>query len=440
MGIPDEFWIGFVIMVGFFLKLVYVIHLGFTSGTLNPGAWSDLTAGQFSGGHLEVIHYLFTFHRLPSFSPVGLPGYADPPFYYIICSLVLEIFHRMMGWSIGVSLYVLLLMNVIFVMVGECCAIGILQKFGVRGRKLVVGILFLIFFPTFYHLSGALDGSALAFMLSMLGMNSALAWFGSRRKKVLTRTAVHLGLGLLTSYAVFAVIPAVFVLLRFAVSDGRRNQTPLRIQYRNFGIITGILGFIWPVSLSIRFRLPLFYVEKTGVPAVGSALGRLLMPGTGALFQLHMTGVAANESSIPGQTLKTAIMDFHAINISARGTYMISVFLLCLSIAICVMAHIMLLYTILSQTRIDRMQRRFLTAGYLIPVTGYVILCFLIPYTGTMNFKLFAPLLIFPVAGISICGSGDLSDNVFEKAATGIINVMILVLAFITAFLFGFYA
>ena len=69
MGIPDEFWIGFVIMVGFFLKLVYVIHLGFTSGTLNPGAWSDLTAGQFSR---ITVNVLFDTHGLADFLNAGI--------------------------------------------------------------------------------------------------------------------------------------------------------------------------------------------------------------------------------------------------------------------------------------------------------------------------------------------------------------------------------
>jgi len=440
LGIPDEFWVGFVIMVGFFLKLVYVIEIGYGAGTPAAGVWEDLSGGHFAGGRIEVIHYLFAFHHFPDFSPAGLAGYADPPLFYIICSLVLEVIHRLMGWTIGVCMYVLLLMNVVFVMIGECCAIGILQKFGVRGRKLVVAILFLIFFPTFYHLAGALDGSALGFMLSMLALNSALSWFGSRRKKTLIRTAVQLGLGFMTSYTTFAVVPAILVLLHFAVSDGRRNETPLRIQYRQFAIIACILGLIWPVYLTVRFHLPLFYIEPAGVRTAGSALSRLLPPGKAALSHLHTVGAAPLESNIWAQTFKTAVFDLKAVSLTQRGTRFIAVFLLWLTIALCLTAHVMLMYTIFAAGRIDRVFRRLLSRGYLAALAGYVIMCLAVPYTEVMNFRYVAVLLIFPLTGMSVCGSGDLSDNLFEKVTTGFVNAIILVLAFITAFLFGFYA
>ena len=439
MGIPDEFWISFVIMVGFFLKLVYDSKLGFQAGSLSPGNWEVISGDNLKGGHIEVIHYLFQFHHLPDVSPVGLAGYADPPFFYIICSLILELFHRLMGWSISVSLKFLLAFNVIYVMVGECCGIGILQKFGVRGRKLVVGILFLIFFPTFYNLCGSLDGSAMSFMFSMLTLNSALSWFGSRRKKVLTRTAIELGLGLMTSFACFAVIPVLIVLFYHAVKDGRRNQTPLRIQYRRFGIVTGVMGLIWPLYLVIRFHLPPFYVEPSGVRITAPALARLAAPGRAELTHLHTVGTAALESNIWAQTFKTAVVDFHAINITATGTRLITLFLLYLCIALCIAANLMSFYTVFAAGRIDKAHRDFVFVGYMTMLAGYIGACIAVPYTGTMNFKSIAPILIFPLIGMSVCGSGDMSDNIFEKVMTGIVNALVLVLAFMTAFLFGFY-
>jgi hypothetical protein len=56
-----------------------------------------------------------------------------------------------------------------------------------------------------------------------------------------------------------------------------------------------------------------------------------------------------------------------------------------------------------------------------------------------MDFKFVMFLTVFPLAGMSVCGSGDLSDNLFEKITTWLGNAMILLLAFLTAFLFGFY-
>ena len=191
MGIPDEFWVGFIIMVAFFLKLVYTIKIGYQSGTIYAGSWLDLTEGSIHGGHVEVIHYYFTFHKLPDFSPVGYPGYALPPLYYIISSLFMELLHRLMHWSAPVSLHVLLSLNVIYVSIGESCGLAILRRFGVRGRNLVTAVFFLFYFPGFYLLSGAMDGSALAFMFSMLALSGVLSWYDSRRQKVLLLSALY---------------------------------------------------------------------------------------------------------------------------------------------------------------------------------------------------------------------------------------------------------
>ena len=441
-GIPNEFWIGFVVMVGFFLKLVYVSKLGYAAGTLSPGVWQENADAARNGGALDVISYLYTFHHLPDFSPKGLFGFSEPPFYYITCSLWMELLHRLMRWSANVSLYCVLALNVIYVMVGECAGFGILQKLGVRGRKLVVAILFLIFFPAHYHMSASLSGSALCFMLTMLSFNGVLSWHRSRRKKVLGRSAVELGLALMTSYSAVIIVPAMVVIFVFATKDGRRNQTPLSVQFRNFALTAGIMGMIWPVYLSIRFGLPLFYVEGVGARLEGeyaSAVRRLAVPGRSLMRHLHTVGDVSKEYNIWAQTFKTALADFHGINTSLRGTYLITMLLLYANVILSVLAHLMLGYTLFFANRIDRVFRRMLLIGYLSMLVAYIAACFIVPYTGTMDFKMIAGILIFPLAGMSVCGSGDLSDNRFEKVFTGITNVMILVMAFVTAFLFGFY-
>ena len=441
MGIPDEFWIGFVIMVGFFLKLIYCIRIGYTGGTLNLGSWLDLTGGNIRGGHIEVIHYFFTFHRLPDFSPAGLTGYANPPLYYLVSSLIMEILHRLLNWSAGVSLSCVQAMGVIYVMIGECCVIGILQKLGVRGRKLVVGIVFVMFFPTFYHLAAAMDGSGMCFMFSAFAMNSALSWYRSRRVRVLTSAAVNLGLGLLTSYAAAAVIPGMLVLFVSAVNDGRRNQKPLREQFRRFGIITAIMGLFWPLYISVRFRLPLFYAEGVGakiLPPDTSPAVRLAWPKSGMFSSLH-TGLTDVFPNIPAQTIKTAVIDFQAFRLTEKGGTQLVTFLLCLCIVLCIAAHMMLLYVLFANGRLERADRRFLFIGYLSVLVGYVLVCFARPYTGTMNFKNIAFVLIYPLAGICACGNGDTSDNRFERVMTFAANGMVLIMALLTAFLFGYY-
>ena len=42
LGFPDEFWIGFVIMIGIFLKLVYDVAAGYAISTHNLGDWVEI--------------------------------------------------------------------------------------------------------------------------------------------------------------------------------------------------------------------------------------------------------------------------------------------------------------------------------------------------------------------------------------------------------------
>ena len=49
LGFPDEFWIAFVIMVGFFLKIIFDVSSGYNFQARNLGAWTYLEPGQAHG-------------------------------------------------------------------------------------------------------------------------------------------------------------------------------------------------------------------------------------------------------------------------------------------------------------------------------------------------------------------------------------------------------
>ena len=87
LGFPDLFWIGFVIMVGFFLKLVYDIQAGWTITSHDLGVWLE-EGWRPGGGVLGVIQYYYNMHRLPDIDPRTLTGYAGPPLYYMMVKLL----------------------------------------------------------------------------------------------------------------------------------------------------------------------------------------------------------------------------------------------------------------------------------------------------------------------------------------------------------------
>ena len=437
MGIPDEFWIGFVIMVGFFLKIIYDIKLGWMKGTPLIGHWESGSGA--APGHIGLIQYYFTHHFLPRFSSRDLACYSDPPLFYITASLFMELFNRFLGWSTSISLRLVQSMNVIYVLIGQCCSIGIMQKFGVKGRRMLLGLIFIMFFPAFYNIGAAMDGSAMAFMYMMFSLNFSLAWFDSRRAKDLRNAAITAGLALLTKQSSVVILPAIAYLIYKGHSDGRRNETPIAEQTRTFAIIVGIMGLIWPVYQMIRFRMPFLCTDLTAFgDASGSALKRLALPTLSLLGRVHTTGDPLYDSNIAAQTVKTAAADFNAVDISRHGTYAITVFLIYLIIACLVVIHLMFIHTLIEKRDVT-VHRRFLVIGELSVMVMYVAGCFINRGIQAMDFKAIAAVLVFPTVGMALFTGEEGSETRYEKVLVTVSTVLILMMAFITAFLYGYY-
>lgn len=442
MGVPDEFWIGFLIMVGVFLKLYYAISVDFLSIHADSGAWLAGTATQPGPGHIGVIQYYYTYHALPQMEPLQFPYFGNPPLFYIVAALIVDIFHRLFGWQISIALRMVLVFNTVFVLTGTSCGIAILRKFGVRGRKLVLCIFFLMYFPAFYNLSASLDPSAMAFMLTMLCMNTMLSWYHSRRAGTLTHCALQFGLAMMTSESAIILLPPLLLLMLHAHADGRRNHIPLGKQYVRFGFIAGVLSLWWPVYRLLRYHLPPFYIPASfGKRVDSSFFSRLLLPESNLLWHLHTEGYGAAEHNIWAQTFKTSVVDFHSINLSMDEIYILAFLAVCLAVAVFILSHVMLV-RVLSRKRLPRVFRDFIIVGYAAVLVYYLFICWRYPYIGTMDFKRIAPVLIFPLVGIGLCGVKGGSGGaipVMDSALSSAVAIMLVLLCGLSMFLFGFY-
>lgn len=440
LGIPDEFWIGFVIMCGFFLKLTYNLHIGYRFSTHNLGEWKEF-GSEITSGTLGIIRYYYTHHFLPDFDPRELTGYAEPPFYYIFSALLMELFHRLLGWSIGISLRLIQCANVIYITAGSFCGIGIMNKLGVRKRKLVVAILFITFFPPFYNLSALLTPDAMSFMFIMLAMYNTVSWFDSRRENALIRTSVLFGLGMLTAYHNILVLPFIVILMIFAKTDGRRNETSLTRQYRKCGVIAAILTFIWPVYLLIRFHVPLFYIDVQSWTKTLNGVSiwkRISIPGHSQFKDLLFRNFRTSEHNIWAQTFKTAMFDTTALNLSNVVTYFLASLLLYLNILLCLSAHVLSIIVLFTK-KISYQFKCSFVITYLIMVISYVVFCLHYPYIEMMNYKMIPASALFPIAGLSLCTYDDLVRSKVLLYVNKANSWIILISSVLSAFLFGFY-
>ena len=444
MGYPDEFWIFYICVIGLFLKIVFDIQHGYEYQSFNLGEWTTLGENEFHTGTLGVIQYFFEYHRLPDFSPIGLPGYECPPLFTLFCSVMLELLHRLMANQIGTSLHIILLFNVIFVTIGTYAGVSILRRFGLRGRPVLTVFLLLTFYPGFYIMGATFNSDAMCFMFCMLSIDRIMSWYLTRKKKNLLLCGLYFGLGLMTSYAAFTILAPIITLMVLALLEKRTENSIILNHVRDASIIAGVLGLWWPVYNRIRFGVPLFYVDfiSDDWQKIGEDVSfwtRIRPPFHTDFVSLHVTEGARNLYNIWAQLFKTALFSENVIDMSLRGTVTCCSFITFISIVICILLHIMWARTVKSR-HTDEAFMIFSVVGYVSLLIEYIIFCFRTPALGAMNFRFVPMCMFYPIIGMALgddrSGRQHSTDRLCMKAVT----YLIIVFSGISAILLWFYA
>ena len=444
LGFPDEFWIAFVIMVGFFLKIIFDVSSGYNFQARNLGAWTYLEPGQAHEGTLGVIQYLFENHRFPDFDPRTVSGFENPPLYYIFCALFLDAFHRGAGWKVGTCLHTLQCINAIFVTAGSLCEIGILRKCGLVGRELVASILFMTCFPAYYIIGASFSVEAMCCMFCTFALYNSITWYRTKEMKHIIRTAVFFGLGMSTSYSASAILPAVLSVMILAARDKRFGRKSLYAPFGRFLVIAGIGALWWPVYNFIRFGVPLFY-RKFSYESWEMLKGRysvwmrIKIPSINEFSDMQIDSGGKYLYNIWAQTLKTSIFDYNAINMELRPTYIMAGILLFMNILLCVLFHVMWVRSLMGH-RMRREIRVFTGVGYLGALIGYAVFCLRNPIVSAMNFCYIPTIILYPITGMAICGAAGRNATGLDRILTRVCNWVIVFFAVVAAFLFGYYA
>lgn len=444
LGFPDEFWIGFLVLIGIFLKIVYDVTAGYSISTHNLGEWQAIVNDIPNGGHLGVIQYYMTYFKLPSFDPTLISGFTEPPLFYAFSALLLKYFYLVLGWELGTVLHCIQCLNAVFVMVGSFTSVSILTKFGVRGRKKVYALLFLMFFPGFYNLGAAMDNTPLAYMFVMLALNKVLRWYELRRKRDLIWSASFWALAMMTKLFAFVLIIPITALFLMATFYDRRASHGKMAQ--TAGIFYGIAlipGLFYPIRNFVKFGISPFLVEaeradwqNIGVYSAGQRLG---LPRLAELTHLHLSKQNFYEYNIWGQTVKTAVVDERALNLTLSFTKGLAVILV-FAVAVFALLSLVMLIRAFIGGRMMTEHKVFTGAALGGMLLCYVVKCLEYPYVSVMSFRQIPMLVIFFLSGYCLCGYAADSDNLFEKVTSRLGTVLIVTISVLSAFLFGFYA
>ncbi len=246
-----------LIGIGFMVKLAYVMN---TSIYVRQ---HDVRNFGGDSGHCGYIEYLLFNHHLPDFDIRERWQFCHPPLHHAISALWIHINENILGVGYDPARESLQTLTLFYSMCIMITAYKLLKYFGLKGKALFIPILIINFHPSFILLSGSINNDVLSVAFIMGAMLSALNWYRDRKMSSIIKTALCIGLGMMTK--VSAAIVAVPIGLLFMVvffSHIRTDAKKLIGQFAVFGLICVPLGLWFGLRNYIKWDMPITYVQK----------------------------------------------------------------------------------------------------------------------------------------------------------------------------------
>lgn len=246
-----------LIGIGFMVKLAYVMN---TSIYVRQ---HDVRNFGGDSGHCGYIEYLLFNHHLPDFDIRERWQFCHPPLHHAISALWIHINENILGVGYDPARESLQTLTLFYSMCIMITAYKLLKYFGLKGKALFIPILIINFHPSFILLSGSINNDVLSVALIMGAVLSALNWYRDRKMSSIIKTALCIGLGMMTK--VSAAIVAVPIGLLFMVvffSHIRTDAKKLIGQFAVFGLICVPLGLWFGLRNYIKWDMPITYVQK----------------------------------------------------------------------------------------------------------------------------------------------------------------------------------
>lgn len=388
-----------ILLAGFLLKLLYIAAVPYDISKHDLGSFTLTGFSDTDNGHLGLISYLYTFRYLPDFDPRLKYGFYNPPGFHILAALWYGI-NRRLGFAPLTCLENLQILTLVFVSVGICVMVKILEELFEKDRYLLYAAAFLSFFPFFIIFSGTLNNDALAFLCSMTAILYALRWYREQSAKNIVLIAVSVGFGMFTKLNVGLLAFPIGFLFLYSLIKRRKEVGKQLLQFGLFGLICVPLGLYWPLRNLIRFGMPLNYVPdpQSQRQYVGSfgMLQRVGIPSRENLSSPFLSFNPGKEHNIWSQLMKTALFDevprpegMPVFRVCARLLFWLGL----LGMVYCVVSWIRILF---SRNSMAPERKAFFSILFVSMLLGYVPFCFSFPYICTMNFRYIIPLLLLP--------------------------------------------
>ena len=396
--------------------------------TYTDGMYKSMVS--HGAGHAGYIEYLFHNGRLPDFDMRNVWSFYNPPFFHIIAALWLR-------FAVLIFDYPTACESIQIIPLFCSCAIVLLsiklfRLIGLKGRGLAAAVVLLCASSTFISFSFNANNDPPAAALSLAAVTCALDWYRSRRMSDILKTALTLGLAMMTklSSALMAV-PIAFVFLYAFFSDvyGRKKPGRYFLQFPAFLAVCAPLGLFYQIRNLIRFGIPMSYIQVVDNELPEQYLGnlsvwqRLFTVSPDFLFPpwVHTLSVngagrySGNDYNPIVMLYKTALFEEYQQNSDGLPVMdILAAVLLIMLIILSVIAVVTMVRKVIDSKGDKRIFHIFLGIAFFTSLISYVIFCIKYPYLCSQHIR-YVPLISVIACGYIGFAVSELSPVPFGR-------------------------
>ena len=394
-----------IIFLGFALRLTYILYT-----TIYERQHDNYTLGHL-GGHLGYItHFANDLFSLPKENVIDISQYYHPPLHHFIAGLFLNClewtgFEELNDIGECIQYLTLFYSSVCMILIYK-----ILRFFKVNGLPLLAGISIVAFHPTMIILSGSVNNDILSVAFMLGAIYNALLYYRSHTYYNILKTALCVGLAMMSKLSGWLAAPAVAVIFITVMITENKQRVLIFKQWLAFGIVCAPLGLWWSIRCLIEYDMPIGYVmgfKKTIAMYLGDkyTVWQRLTDFSSFQFesvydQYEWYHCPYYEYNPTIGLFKTAMFDEAQYGIEldfwATALFWVNILLVLLSL-------IAIVYVLrVKSTVVDNPLKLSLLLNYAVPVVSYYIFCMEYPFTCTMNVRYVVPSVLTSVIFISL--------------------------------------
>lgn len=246
-----------------FCILLRIVFIAFT-GIQEPGMQNDVGMLDDScNGHLGYIYYLAEGGDLLHNGAGIHYQFYHPPLHYLICALWLKCM-TLLGLPLQTAGETMQFITLSYSVAVLVFLDKIIQKLGGSIQARTIALCLCGFFPYAIFSAGAMNNDGLLALLMVMTIYYLILYCEKPSIKSILPVALSLGCAMMTKISALMLVPGIAFLFLYQYYKNKKLRMGYIDQYLLFALISGILGFWYPVKNYVIYHMNFLSVPNLG--------------------------------------------------------------------------------------------------------------------------------------------------------------------------------